>query len=56
MIDLTVERAETFWVRLYLAGDIEQAKQVCREECMAQGLCVTVARRLRYAGTQVHRD
>ena len=43
MTDLTVEHTETFWVRIYIAGDIEQAKQVCREECMAEGLCVTVS-------------
>lgn len=32
----------THYVRLYLSGPIEVAKQVCREECMAKGLCVTV--------------
>ena len=35
---------ETYTVRLYMAGDIEQAKQVLREECYRPnlGLCVTI--------------
>lgn len=32
----------TWYVKIYLAGDIEIAKQVCREECMRKGLCVTI--------------
>lgn len=31
----------TFRADIYIGGDIEQAKQVCREFCM-KGLCVTV--------------
>lgn len=27
---------------IFIAGDLSQAKQVCREFCFAQGLCVTV--------------
>lgn len=27
---------------IFIAGDLDQAKQVCREHCMAVGLCVTV--------------
>jgi hypothetical protein len=42
MSDLVREQADTFWARIYIAGDIHQAKQVCREECYQQGLCVTV--------------
>lgn len=34
--------APTFWAKLHLAGDIEIAKQVCREECFSEGLCVTI--------------
>ncbi len=26
---------------IFIAGDLEQAKQVCREYCFAVGLCVT---------------
>jgi hypothetical protein len=32
----------TYWVRLYLSGPIEVAKQVVREECLREGLCVTI--------------
>jgi hypothetical protein len=27
---------------IFIAGDLEQAKQACREYCFAVGLCVTV--------------
>lgn len=38
-----VERAaETFSAKIYIAGPIEVAKQIIREECMKEGLCVTV--------------
>lgn len=35
---------ETFIVRLYMGGNIEQAKQVLRRECYPpnEGLCVTI--------------
>lgn len=39
MIDKTVP---TFWVRLYMSGPIEIGKQVLREECLREGLCVTI--------------
>lgn len=32
----------TFWATIYIAGDAEHAKQVCRDFCLAVGLCVTV--------------
>lgn len=32
----------TYWVKIYSSGPIEAAKQVIREECLRQGLCVTV--------------
>lgn len=32
----------THHVRLYLSGPIDIAKQVCREECLREGLCVTI--------------
>lgn len=32
----------TFWVKLYLSGPIEHAKQVARAECLREGLCVTI--------------
>lgn len=33
---------KTYWVRLYLSGPIESAKQLLRKECGQKGLCVTV--------------
>ncbi len=39
MKDVTVE---TWWAKIYISGPIEIAKQVCREECLREGLCVTV--------------
>lgn len=36
------KQSETYWVRLWLAGPIEVAKQIIREECLREGLCVTV--------------
>jgi Fe-S-cluster-containing hydrogenase component 2 len=32
----------TYYVAIHIAGDAEQAKQVCREHCYAVGMCVTV--------------
>lgn len=32
----------TYTVRIYLSGPIEVAKQVIREECLREGLCVTI--------------
>lgn len=34
--------APTHWVRLYLSGPIDVAKQICRAECLREGLCVTI--------------
>ena len=34
--------ADTFWVKIYLSGPIEQAKQTIRAECLRSGLCVTI--------------
>lgn len=33
---------ETWWVRIYISGPLAVAEQVCREECLREGLCVTV--------------
>jgi hypothetical protein len=38
---VTEKRVITFAATIYIAGDLAQAKQVCREFCMT-GLCVTV--------------
>ena len=34
--------APTIRYDIFMAGDIAQAKQVCREYCLAVGLCVTI--------------
>lgn len=39
---MTIVRSKTITVSIFIAGDITQAKQVCREWCMAVGACVTV--------------
>lgn len=36
------ESAPTYWVKLYLSGPIEVAKQTIRKECLEEGLCVTI--------------
>lgn len=36
------KRSTTHCVSIYLAGPIEVAKQILREECKKQGLCVTI--------------
>jgi len=32
----------TWYAKVYLSGDISVAKQVCRENCWRDGLCVTI--------------
>jgi len=32
----------TYWVRIYLSGSIAAIEQTCRQECLEDGLCVTV--------------
>lgn len=32
----------TFWVRIYLSGPLNVIEHTCREECLREGLCVTV--------------
>lgn len=39
---LMARSVETYQIWIYIGGDFEQAKQVCREYCMNVGLCVTV--------------
>lgn len=33
---------KTFWARIYMSGPIEVAKQTIRQECLRDGLCVTI--------------
>lgn len=39
---MTTKTEPTHWARIYMSGPIETAKDVCREACMAKGLCVTI--------------
>lgn len=39
---MRIETTPTFWVRIYLSGPIEVAKQTIRRECLQEGLCVTI--------------
>lgn len=40
---MSANRVETTYrAQIFMAGDIGQAKQVCREYCKKVGLCVTV--------------
>ena len=32
----------TYYVRIYMSGPIDVIKQICREECYRDGLCVTI--------------
>jgi hypothetical protein len=32
----------TYWARIYMSGPIDVAKHTIREECLREGLCVTV--------------
>lgn len=39
---MTTKTSPTYWIKIYMSGPIEVAKQVCREECLREGLCVTI--------------
>jgi hypothetical protein len=39
---MKIEQCPTYFARIYIAGDFQTIKQVCREHCMEIGLCVTV--------------
>ncbi|MDX2005277.1 MAG: hypothetical protein SFU83_08370 [Meiothermus sp.] len=39
---MTSKTADTFWADIYLSGPIDVAKQVLREDLLANPLCVTV--------------
>lgn len=36
------KKSDTYWIKIYIAGDINAIKQTCREFCMDVGLCVTI--------------
>jgi hypothetical protein len=38
-----IEKTETtYWVKIYISGPIETAKQIIRQDCLREGLCVTI--------------
>ena len=39
---MLTKTGNTWWARIYISGPIAVAEQVCREECLREGLCVTV--------------
>lgn len=39
---MKVKAADSANFTIYIAGDIDQAKQVCREYCFSVGMCVTI--------------
>lgn len=39
---LTKEQCDTFYCNIFVAGDFAIIKQICREHCFNEGLCVTV--------------
>lgn len=36
------KQCDSYWVKIYIAGPIEVAKQIIRREAKAQGMCVTI--------------
>ena len=39
---MTSQTSQTIRYDIFIAGDLERAKQTCRSECFNRGLCVTV--------------
>lgn len=39
---MITKNCKTYWVKIYMSGPIEAAKQVCRASCLKEGLCVTI--------------
>ncbi len=39
---MTTIQVETYSVQIFMAGDVDEAKKICREFCYNFGLCVTV--------------
>jgi ferredoxin len=42
MTEVKVARASTRNVEIFIAGDMNVAKQICREFCFSVGACVTI--------------
>ena len=39
---MIIKDEKTDWVRIYMSGPIEEAKQIIRHACLHEGLCVTI--------------
>lgn len=39
---MLTNESQTYWARIYMAGDISDARRVCREYAFNFGACVTV--------------
>lgn len=37
-----IQEAGSYWVKIYIAGPIEQAKQIIRKRAKEVGMCVTI--------------
>lgn len=37
------KQEKTFWVKIYMSGDLQTIKNECRKYCYAHKLCVTVS-------------
>lgn len=42
MTTMTIQRAPTFWARIFIAGAKQDAERICRQFCFEVGQCVTV--------------
>lgn len=40
---MKIERAESVEISIWMAGDVDHARQVCRQFCFDAGECVTLA-------------
>lgn len=41
-MDIAIQKAPTRNVEIFIAGDLDTARNICREWCFREGACVTV--------------
>lgn len=39
---MITKTSNTYWVKICISGPIDVIEQTCREECLRDGLCVTI--------------
>lgn len=39
---MQIKSVETHWVKIYIAGDYDKARDICRQYCYDVGMCVNV--------------